>query len=230
MREVKRPFFMFNPKSYCYGDQLVELAVYADKVGQELGIDVCVTCPYADISRVAAAVDKAVVCAQGMDGITPGRGMGAVLPESLKAAGCECVVLNHAERPMTTNGLVKARYRAKELDMMTIICADTAEESRMIATLEPECMICEPTALIGTGTTADASYIKETVAAVKAVSPNTAVLIGSGISTGEDVYKAIKAGGDASGATSGITAAPDPKKVIRDMIEACAKAKAEGCI
>lgn len=228
MRKVDRPFFLFNPKSYFYGDKLLELAVYADEVGRKLDITTFVSAPYSDISRVASSVKSAIVTAQGMDGITPGRGMGAVLPESLKAAGAEAVVLNHAERPLSIAELVKAHKRAKELDMITIVCADSAEEAALIALLHPDIMICEPTSLIGTGVTSDTSYMTSTNEAVHKYSPDTLILQAAGISTGEDVYNAIKSGGDGSGATSGITEASDPKQAIYDMIEACDRARREG--
>ena len=48
-----------------------------------------------------------------MDFIKPGRGIADVLPEALKAAGAQGVVLNHSERPMTLNALLKTIDRAK---------------------------------------------------------------------------------------------------------------------
>ena len=59
-----------------------------------------------------------------MDSLTPGRGMGHVLPESLKEAGAEAVFLNHAENQKTVSELYATIKRAKELGMITIVCAD----------------------------------------------------------------------------------------------------------
>lgn len=225
---VKAPFFMFNPKSYLFGDDIVEMA----KVAEEMAVQypeasVFVTCPFADIHRVAAVTDKAIVSAQHIDGIKPGRGMGHVLPEAVKAAGAQATFLNHAERPLTFSELVKAVERANELDIVTVVCADSLKEARAIATLKPDIILCEPTELIGTGNTSDASYVTSTNEAIKAVSPNTLVMQAAGISSAQDVYDVIKLGADGTGCTSGITGAPDPKQMLRDMVEAAVKASKE---
>lgn len=222
---VKAPFFMFNPKSYLFGDDIVEMA----KVAEEMAVQypeasVFVTCPFADISRVAAVTDKAIVSAQHIDGIKPGRGMGHVLPEAVKAAGAQASFINHAERPLTFSELVKAVERANELDIVTVVCADSLKEAHAIATLEPDIILCEPTELIGTGNTSDASYVTSTNEAIKAVSPNTLVMQAAGISSAQDVYNVIELGADGTGCTSGITGAPDPKQMLRDMVEAAVKA------
>ena len=54
MKSVKNKFFIFNPKSYLFGDKLLELAKEADCLAERFPeISIFVTCPYADISRVA---------------------------------------------------------------------------------------------------------------------------------------------------------------------------------
>ena len=77
--------------------------------------------------------------------------MGHVLPESLYEAGARAVFLNHAERPLTLNGLAKAIKRATELEMITIVCADSISEAKAITMLNPDIVLCEPSELIGTG-------------------------------------------------------------------------------
>jgi len=64
---------------------------------------------------------------------------------------------------------------------------------------------------------------------VKTVSPETKTLQAAGISTGEDVYKAIKSGADATGGTSGIVAAPDPMAKLEEMFEALDRARKDFC-
>lgn len=223
--EVKTSFFIFNPKSYLYGDDIVEMAEVAEEMAQaHPEASVFITCPFADISRVVAVTDKAFVSAQHLDGIVPGRGMGHILPESLKAAGVQASFINHAEHPLTFSELVKAVERANELDIVTVVCADSLKEARAIASLEPDIILCEPTELIGTGNTSDEAYITSTNEAIKAVSPNTLVMQAAGISSADDVYNVIKLGADGTGCTSGITEASNSKQMLRDMVEAAVKA------
>ena len=97
MRKIKTPFLSVNPKSYLFGDESLALAKAADRASAETGVDILFTCTYADIRLIKENTDHLIVTAQHMDPLQPGRGMGQVLPESLKAAGAEAVFLNHAE-------------------------------------------------------------------------------------------------------------------------------------
>ncbi|MGT2749818.1 triose-phosphate isomerase [Streptococcus orisasini] len=223
--KIKTPFFMFNPKSYLYGNDIVEMAIVAEEMAEKFpDLSVFVTCPFANISHVATVTDKVIVSAQHIDSLKPGRGMGHVLPEAVKFAGADATFINHAERPVTFDEIVKAVERADELDIITIVCANSLKEARAIATLKPDIILCEPTELIGTGNTSDEAYVTSTNEAIKAISPDTLVMQAAGISNADDVFKVIKLGADGTGCTSGITEALDPKQMLRDMIEAAEKA------
>lgn len=225
MAKAKSPFLIVNPKSYLYGKESLELAKTADQTAKDMGLQVYFTCPYADIRMIKENTSHLIVCAQSMDSLIPGRGMGRVLPESLKEAGAEAVFLNHAENQKTISELYQTIRRAKELGIITIVCADSTIEAKAVARMEPDIIVAEPTELIGTGQVADDSYAVETVKELKEVNPNVLVVIGAGISTAEDCYHVIKLGADGTGATSGILNAPAPAERIREMAEAIVQAK-----
>lgn len=227
MSKAESPFLIVNPKSYLYGKKSLELAKAADKVVEETGLPIYFTCPYADIRMIRDNTKYIIVCAQSMDPLVPGRGMGHVLPESLKEAGADALFLNHAENPKTLNNLCGTIKRAKELDMISIVCADSTTEAKAAACMNPDIVLAEPTDLIGTGQVADDSYTTETVKAIHEVNPNVLVMIASGVSTAEDCYNVVKLGADGTGATSGILNAPSPTVRIREMAEAIVKAKKE---
>lgn len=224
---IKKPFFVFNPKSYLYGNDLLELAKVADEQAKKMPISIFVTAPFADLAAISKETTAIIPTAQHLDGIVPGRGMGHVLPESLKAAGAKATFLNHAERPLSFSNLSLAVKRAKELELITIVCADSLLEAKAVATLTPDIILCEPTELIGTGKTSDIEYIKETNAAVKAIDPKILVMQAAGISTADDVYRTIMLGADGTGCTSGIVKAKEPEKMLVEMIEAVLKAAEE---
>lgn len=227
MRKIKTPFFIVNPKSYLYGKESLELALVADKLAEKYDVEIFFTAPFADLSNIKANTKNVIVTAQHMDPLVPGRGMGHVLPESLKAAGAEAVFLNHAEHSLKLVDLVKTMNRAKELGIITIVCADSLQEAVAIAKLGPDILLCEPTDLIGTGKTSDESYLVETTNKIKEIDENILVMQASGISSGEDVYKVISHGADGTGATSGILKAPNRAKRLEEMIQAIVKAKNE---
>lgn len=217
-REFSSPFFTLNPKAYLYGQEALELAVYADKLAIEMDIDIFLTAQHADIFPIKQATSKVIVTAQHIDPITPGRGMGHILPESVKQAGAEATFLNHAEHPLTQAQLTKAIERCNSLGIITIVCADSLKDAEIIAHLEPDIMVCEQTELIGTGKTADIDYMRNSNEMVYRISPQTRVLQAAGISTPQDVHKAILSGAGGTGGTSGIVCADDPKQVLFDML------------
>lgn len=227
MAKIKSPFLIVNPKSYLYGEESLKLAKAADMAAKETGVEVLFTAPFADLRYIRENTENVVVTAQHMDSLRPGRGMGHVLPESLKSAGAEAVFLNHAENPLTICELAGCIERAKELDMAVVVCADSVAEALAIAKLSPDILLCEPTELIGTGKVADNSYVLEATTRIKEIDPNILVMIASGVSTAEDVYNVIKLGADGTGATSGIVNAPDPGLRVMEMARAMAKADRE---
>ncbi|MBR0309231.1 MAG: triose-phosphate isomerase [Mogibacterium sp.] len=226
-RQIRTPFFAVNIKSYLYGDEAVRLARIADHIAGEKDIDILFTAQAADIRLIKEQTENVIVVAQHMDGIKVGRGMGAVLPEALKAAGGEGVVLNHAECPLTIAELDAAIERARELELFTIVCADTPAQCRAVACFGPDAMICEPTSLIGSGNTSPDEYIAETTSAVRETDPSILIIQAAGVSTPEDVYRIIKEGSDGTGGTSGIVKAADQEWLITQMVTQIKKAFAE---
>lgn len=222
---VNRPFFMLNPKSYLYGEELLELALVADELAKENPeVTIFVTSPFSDLLNIASQTENVIVTAQHIDGIEPGRGMGHVLPESVYGAGARATFLNHAERQLSFSELAKAIDRADSLGMLTVVCADSLKEACAIATLDPDIILCEPTELIGTGQTSDEAYVLKTNEAVKEVSPDTLMMQAAGISTADDVHGVISLGADGTGCTSGIVKADDPKQMLIDMVYAAIEA------
>ena len=88
----------------------------AEEASIKQNVQVIFTAPYADIRRVSEATENLLVFAPHMDDIPVGRGLADVLPESVRAAGADGVMLNHVEKQLTyvklrtqLNGL-KIRY------------------------------------------------------------------------------------------------------------------------
>jgi len=221
---LKPPFFEIGPKSYLYGDDVLELAKAADAAAKKYDVDIIFTTPVVDIRRVADATERILVFAPHMDPLYPGRGLADTLPESLVAAGAVGVMLNHCERPLNLSTLNQTIKRADEVGLMTIICTDSVEEAAAVANLGPNIIVAEPSSLIGTGKTSDLNYVQTSITAVKSVNPDIYVLQGAGISNGQDVYDIIFAGAEATGSSSGIIKASDRFAMIDEMICAVRKA------
>ena len=87
MEKSLYPFLLVNPKSYLYGDESLALAKATDVIAEKYGLTMFFSCPFADIRYIKEHTKHIIVTAQHMESLKPGRGMGHVLPESLKAAG-----------------------------------------------------------------------------------------------------------------------------------------------
>ena len=221
---IKAPFFEFGPKAYLYGDELLKLVKVIDKAAMRYDVDVIITPQYTDIRLLAENTERVFIFAQHMDSLPIGRGLGSVLPEAVKAAGADGVMLNHAERPLTLETIAQTIKRADEVGLATIVCADTPQDLDAIVRLSPNLVVAEPTSLIGTGQTSDESYVRETLRVVKEIDPRIMVLQGAGISNAQDVYRTIMLGAQATGSTSGIIKAADPAAMAEEMIRAVRQA------
>jgi triosephosphate isomerase len=223
--KIRTPFFETSVKNYIYGDAVLEYARAADAASKEHDVDVLFVAPYTEIRRVRENTEQLIVLAPYMDAIRPGRGIADVLPEALKAAGAQGVVLNHSERPMTINAIRKTIDRANELDLLTFVCADTITEAQALALLHPDILNPEPTELIGSGNVSDMGYVREVIRAVKSIDQSILVEQAAGITTAQQVYDFIMAGSEAVGSASGILTSANPHSLLNEMVRSVRRAR-----
>ena len=218
--EITPPFFEVGPKVYCWGDELVQLARRADTLSRAYDVCVIFTPQYVDIAAVAGAVERVLVFAQHMDALPPGRGVGSVLPEAIKAAGAQGVLLNHVERRLTRPELARTMQRAAEVGLATMVCADDVRDAVAIAALSPDVIIVEAPELIagGTRTEDSAAAVAAANEAIWRVDPAIRVLHGAGINGPRDVYEVTAAGAQGAGSSSAIFTASDPAAMLEAMI------------
>lgn len=224
-RKIRTPYFETGIKCYIYGQDELDYAAKCEEMAVKYDVDVLFISSFTNLRTIAETCPHLFVIAPYMDNMRPGRGMGMVLPESLQAAGAAGVVINHCEKPMTLGNIKGCVDRCRELGLLSFVCADTTEEAMAVAQFHPDIMNPEPSELIGTGQSADMTYVTRTVNAVKAVDTDILTEIAAGITKGEDVYQYIMAGSDGAGAASGILKSDDPAALLEEMVSAVARAK-----
>ena len=150
----------------------------------------------------------------------PGRGVGSVLPEAVKAAGAEGVLLNHVERRLSRSELARTMRRAGEVGLATMVCADDVQDAVSIAELSPDVIIVEAPDLIAGGRRGEGSRaaIAAANAAIWRVDPAIRVLHGAGINGPQDVYDVTAAGAQGAGSSSAVFTASDPAAMLEEMI------------
>ena len=223
---LQPPVIEIGPKAYIYGEACLHLAKKADALVKKFGIAIILTPQYVDIPVIARRTKNIHVFAQHMDSLSVGRGVGSVLPEAIKAAGASGVMLNHAEKRLSLSEIHRAIKRARDLGLATMVCADTPEEARAVACLHPDIILSEAPEMIGTGKWDNERIdtIEQFCDGVKSIDSRIRVLMGAGISTGQDVEDVIRAGGDGVGSSSGIVLAEAPGRVLEEMSEAARRA------
>ena len=201
---------------------MLEYAKAADAAAEKYDIDVLFITPCTEIRRVAENTRHLIVLAPYMDTLRPGREMADILPEGLKAAGAQGVVVNHCEKPMSVPAVKATIDRARELDFLVFACADTVDEAKALAQLHPDILNPEPSELIGgAGGVSDMAFVREVIEAIKAIDPDIMVEQAAGITSGRQVYDFIMAGSEAA-ETCGMTRASFYRAVDRmKQLEGC---------
>jgi triosephosphate isomerase len=217
---ISPPFFEIGPKTYLYGAKMLALALSVDQASEITGVRVILTPQYVDIPAVVRETKNVYVFAQHMDPCLPGRGVGAVLAESLKEAGAHGVLLNHAERKMTLHDLGCTIARARETGLASMVCADNLTEALAAARFAPDIILVEPEVLIGTSEHEPAARgpVVRINEEIKRINSSIQILHGGGIASPEDAAAIIRLGADATGCTSAIICAEDPAAAAWEML------------
>lgn len=228
MPEIGFPLIALNFKVYpqAFGEGAVKLSKIAEKVSREYGVSVLVAPPIAALPKVVEAVEIPVF-AQHVDPHEPGSHTGSILAEDVKAAGAAGSLVNHSEKRMLLADIGRALERLRANELTALLCTDTVETTRAGAALGPELLAIEPPELIGTGipvSKAKPEVVRGAVEVAEKVNPRVRVLCGAGISTGDDVAKAIELGAFGVLLASAYVKAKDPEKVLADMAEQALKA------
>lgn len=218
----KTPVLIVNFKTYeeSTGKNALKLAKICNKVSKDTKKSIAISVQSLDLKEIAKNV-KISVLAQHIDGEEFGAKTGHILPNAVILSGGVGALLNHSEDQYDFEDLKKASEKMKELGMVRIICANTPQKAKEVATLKPEFIAIEPPELIG-GTVsvskAKPEIITNTINIVKQVSPSTQILCGAGVNSSEDVKIALKLGAKGILLASAIVKAKDPEKILKEMV------------
>jgi triosephosphate isomerase len=197
------------------GDAVIKLLSSVKQVSQESGIPIIPVAQPTDIYRIKKELDIEV-WAQHMDPIDPGKNMGWLSPYSLKDAGATGVVINHSEHKTTDENIKKILNKAKEYQLKNVVIAFDPETVIKYDSWEPDFISYEKEDAIGTGESmvkTEEENIKKLVSVLK-----KPLIIGAGISTGEDIKNAIKLGAKGVIMASRFVLAENPEEKLRELV------------
>ena len=197
------------------GKRAFELAKTCENVAKETGKEIIISVQPFDLYKISNSIDIPVF-SQHLDSISYGSNTGWLLPEGAKENGATGTLINHSERKISMSEIEKIINRCKKLGLKTIVCASTSEEASKIDKFSPDYIAIEPPELIGTGISiskAEPKLITDTLNVAK-----TPVLCGAGITSGEDVKKAIELGTKGVLVASAIINAKNQREKIMELV------------
>ncbi|MBI4399303.1 triose-phosphate isomerase [Candidatus Micrarchaeota archaeon] len=207
-----------------YGESLgrrgLELSRIAEAVGKGTGARIIVVPQTVDLADVVKSVSIPVF-AQHVDPNDQGAFTGTTTAEAVKEVGCKGTLINHSEKRLRVEEIGRIVEKCRRLNLDSLVCAATTEESRALASLRPDYIAVEPPELIGSGisvSSAKPEIVRNTVLRVKEVA-DIPVLCGAGISNGKDVKKAVELGASGVLLASAYVKAKDPKTLLMEMAE-----------
>ncbi len=214
-----KPIIALNLKVYkeSLGKHGMELCQIASEVSLLSGVRIIVAPQGIDLREAVQVCGD--VFAQHVDDAQPGASTGTLTVEALKDAGAKGSLVNHSEHRLPEEKIAATIARLKEAGLESMLCTKDAEESAYLAKYEPTYIAVEPPELIGSGvsvSTAKPEVVLRTVEAVAKVN-GTPVLCGAGVSSGNDVKKAIELGASGVLLASAFVKSADPKKLLLEM-------------
>lgn len=212
------PLIVVNFKLFeqATGDSALKLAKIHEKVALENNVSIAIAVNAIDLARVAGSVSIPVFV-QHMDPVRYGSHTGHILPDLVKEAGAFGVLLNHAECQLEYEMLERTIERAKEVDLFTIVCANSPEKAERIAKMNPDLIAVEPPELIGGDISVSKAKPEIIEKSVHLVGENK-LLVGAGVKNADDVRIALTLGAVGVLLASGVTRAADPEAVLLDLI------------
>ncbi|MBO3769105.1 MAG: triose-phosphate isomerase [Thermoproteota archaeon] len=224
---IQTPVIIINFKAYLesIGVSCLNIAKAAEVVYKDTGVQIVVVPPATEISRVSSSIEIPVF-AQHVDPVEPGAHTGAITMEMVKEAGATGLLINHSEKRLLLADIETLINKARANNLVSVLCTNTPAVTGAGAALNPDFLAIEPPELIGTGipvSKAKPEVVLNSVDIVMKINPAVKVICGAGITTGDDVYAALKLKTVGVLLASGVVKAKDPRKVIQEMAEACLK-------
>jgi triosephosphate isomerase (TIM) len=223
LSELRFPSVIVNFKTYreVDGDRTLEISKICDDVSRETGVSIVICPPMAHLANVVSNVSIPVV-SQHVDPLQPGSHTGWITPSMIEKAGANGSLINHSEHQMVDGDISQCISLCRELNLFSIVCADTAETAGRLASMAPDSIAVEPPELIGGNvsvTTAKPEVVSDAVDAVHSVDESVRVLCGAGVKNGKDVRKALELGANGVLLASGVVKASSIEGSLRDLIK-----------
>jgi len=223
-KKYKIPVLVLNLKNYqeIFAKNALKIALEAQKISQKYSIDIIICPPNPLLYYLSNELDIPVF-AQHVDYAKIGSSTGAIVPELLNSIGITGSLINHSEKRIPLNQIESIVKKFKELDLSSLVCAQTVEEVKLISQLDPDLIAIEPPELIGSGRSVskvNPNIITDSVNAANSVNSNVDILCGAGIMNSDDVKIALNLGSKGILIASGVVQSDNWDQKIKELVSA----------
>ncbi|AWR95164.1 triose-phosphate isomerase [Acidianus brierleyi] len=227
---MKKPIILINFKAYenSFGEKGIQMAKIIEKVSREYSTDIIISVPATMIYKIAQEVSIPVF-AQHVDSVSLGARTGHTTVEMIKDAGAKGSLLNHSEKRIRLDEIDDAIKKLNKEGLESVVCVDRYSIVAPIGMLGPNSILIEPPELIGSGISVSKAKPEVITKGVEEINKVKGVdlIAGAGISSGDDVYTAIKLGAAGIGVASAVMKSPNPEQVVEDFVKSAIKAMSE---
>lgn len=211
---------LINTKAYSQAtgeefQKLLDACKSLEKKAKANNVEIIIIPQFPDIKDSIS--QNITTFSQHIDNISPGSHTGFISPDNLLSIGVKGTLLNHSEHRISKDVLKDSITKAKEIGLLTCVCAQTPQEIEEIVLMEPDYIAYEPPELIG----GDVSVTTKPKSITQALSfsNSTPLLVGAGVKNSDDVSKAVELGTKGVLVASGIVKADNKKQAIEELID-----------
>ena len=217
---MKRPLII-NFKNYLEvsANDTIRLAKVAEQIADNLQIEIVIAPPQPSLSAVIQNVKLPVIC-QHVDDSQVGSTTGFFVPEIANSYGAVGSLINHSEHRLNNSTIRNIVERLRQLQMLSVVCAQTAQEVEELANLSPTFIAVEPPELIGSGravSKVNPLIVTESLHALAKNSTSTKIICGAGITDKSDVISALELGADGILVASSVIKAKNWSEKLLDL-------------
>lgn len=213
------PMLLINFKTYRNGTgrRTLNLAGVAEDVALETGINICIAVETPSI-YMASKVVSIPVFAQHIDCVDFGPHTGHILAESVREHGAYGAILNHSEKRI--ENIAGCLKKCMASGLKSVVCVSGISEAKKTAKLNPDYIAFENPELIGSRKSVSRykpELLKQFINELTRVNRHVIPLCGAGISSGDDVERALQLGLEGVLVSSSVVNSNRPKEKILEL-------------
>ena len=217
------PYFLVNFKSYeeTAGDDGLAFVETIERVSEATDTRFAVAPQLPDLRWIAERTSLPVVAQAAIP--RDDAGMGDATLETVADAGAAAVFVTHPGLEVGFEAVGPRIARCRDLGLESIVWVPDRETARAALSFDPDCLLYERPSDVASEAgmvRTNPERIERFVEFVADESPRTAVFVGGGVRTAEDVERAFACGVDATGAASAAVEADDREGWLRSIAAA----------